>query len=197
MPVGVQQQVLVVTVQKTAEVPHLQFIDKVLTVPVDNFLLWRLWRWGGGFRRFCGIFRTPSIWTSSARLAATFLSPRWPTVVGRRGLPCCAAVFLDSIWIDTSASISCPHHHHHHQQHRHHQLKTTHDRQHRIAQTTTKPTQTTTTTNTLTNLFVGAWPRATCFFLFFPNSPPQFCCLVQGDRCVTSFKVRKRKVGAT
>ena len=37
-------QVLVVTVQKTAEVPHLQFIDKVLTVPVDNFLLWRLWR---------------------------------------------------------------------------------------------------------------------------------------------------------
>ena len=45
MPVGVQQQVLVVTVQKTAEVPHLQFIDKVLTVPVDNFLLWRLWRW--------------------------------------------------------------------------------------------------------------------------------------------------------
>ena len=52
MPVGVQQQVLVVTVQKTAEVPHLQFIDKVLTVPVDNFLLWWLWRWGGGFRRF-------------------------------------------------------------------------------------------------------------------------------------------------
>ena len=51
MPVGVQQHVLVVTVQKTAEVPHLQFIDKVLTVPVDNFLLWRLWRWRVGFRR--------------------------------------------------------------------------------------------------------------------------------------------------
>ena len=51
MPVGVQQQVLVVTVQKTAEGPHLQFIDKVLTVPVDDFILWRLWRWGGGFRR--------------------------------------------------------------------------------------------------------------------------------------------------
>ena len=39
MLVSVQQQVFVVTVQKTAEVPHLQFIDKVLTVLVDNFLL--------------------------------------------------------------------------------------------------------------------------------------------------------------
>ena len=38
MPVGVQQQVLVVTVQKTAEVPHVQFIDKVVAVPVDNLL---------------------------------------------------------------------------------------------------------------------------------------------------------------
>ena len=38
MPVGVQQQVLVVTVQKTAKVPHLQFIDKVVAVPVDNLL---------------------------------------------------------------------------------------------------------------------------------------------------------------
>ena len=37
-PVGVQQQVLVVTVQKTAEVPHVQFIDKVVAVPVDNLL---------------------------------------------------------------------------------------------------------------------------------------------------------------
>ena len=37
-----------------------------------------------------GVFRTPSTWTSSARLAATFLSPRWPTVVGRRGLSCCS-----------------------------------------------------------------------------------------------------------
>ena len=36
-PVGVQQQVLVVTVQKTAGVPHVQFIDKVFAVPVDNF----------------------------------------------------------------------------------------------------------------------------------------------------------------
>ena len=61
----------------------------------------------------CGIFRTPSSWTSSARLAATFLSPRWPTVVGRRGLPCCAAVFLDSISTETSLSISRPHHNHH------------------------------------------------------------------------------------
>ena len=33
-----QQQVVVVTVLKTAEVPHVQFIDKVLTVPVDNLL---------------------------------------------------------------------------------------------------------------------------------------------------------------
>ena len=43
MPVGVQQQVVVVTVQKTAEVPHVQFVDKLVAVPVDN-LLWRLWR---------------------------------------------------------------------------------------------------------------------------------------------------------
>ena len=50
-PVGVQRQGVVVTVQKTAEIPHLQFIDKVVTVPVDNFLLWRLWRWRGVFRR--------------------------------------------------------------------------------------------------------------------------------------------------
>ena len=73
--------------------------------------------YGGGegvFAVICGIFRTPSSWTSSARLAATFLSPRWPTVVGRRGLPCCAAVFLDSISTQTSLSISCPHHHHPH-----------------------------------------------------------------------------------
>ena len=60
----------------------------------------------------CDIFRTPSSWTSSARFAATFLSPRWPTVVGRRGLPCCAAVFLDSILTETSLSLSRPHHHH-------------------------------------------------------------------------------------
>ena len=119
-PVGVQRQVFAVTVQKTAEVPHLQFIDKVLTVPVDNFLLWRLWRWRGGFAVNCGIFRTPSSWTSSARLAATFLSPRWPTVVGRQRLPCCAAVFLDSISSETSLSISRPHHNHHHNHHNHH-----------------------------------------------------------------------------
>ena len=37
---------------------------KVLTVPVDNFLLWRLWR---VFARFTGIFRAPSIRTLSAR----------------------------------------------------------------------------------------------------------------------------------
>ena len=68
----------------------------------------------------CDIFRTPSSWTSSARLAATFLSPRWPTVVGRRGLPCCAAVFLDSISTETSLSMSPrPHHHHHHHRHNH------------------------------------------------------------------------------
>ena len=34
MPVGVQQQVMIVTVQETAEVPHVQFIDKVVAVPV-------------------------------------------------------------------------------------------------------------------------------------------------------------------
>ena len=48
MPVGVQQQVLVVTVEITAEVPHLQFIDKVLTVPKAFFVsmacLRRNWR---------------------------------------------------------------------------------------------------------------------------------------------------------
>ena len=32
----VQQQVLVVTVQKTAEVPHMQFIDEFVAVPVGN-----------------------------------------------------------------------------------------------------------------------------------------------------------------
>ena len=113
MAVGVQQQVLVVTVQKTAKVPHLQFIDKVVAVPADNLLCGGYGGDEGVFAVFCGIFRTPSIWTSSARLAATFLSPRWPTVVGRRGLSCCAAVFPESIWIDTSVSMSCPHHHHH------------------------------------------------------------------------------------
>ena len=35
------------------------------------------------FEAFCGIFQTPSIWTSSPDF---FRSPRWPTVVGRRGL---------------------------------------------------------------------------------------------------------------
>ena len=49
MPVGVQQQVLVVTVQKTAEVPHVQFIDKVVAVPVD-FLLY------GGYGGDEGVF---------------------------------------------------------------------------------------------------------------------------------------------
>ena len=29
----------VVTVQKTAEVPHVQFLDKVVAVPVDNLLI--------------------------------------------------------------------------------------------------------------------------------------------------------------
>ena len=67
MPVGVQQQVVVVTVQKTAEVPHVQLIDKVLTVPVDDLLHGG---YGGGrefFARFTGIFRAPSIRTLSAR----------------------------------------------------------------------------------------------------------------------------------
>ena len=89
----------VVTVQKTFEVAHLQLIDKVLTVPVETS------SYGGYGAVNCGIFRTPSSWTSSARLAATFLSPRWPTVVGRRGLLCCAAVFLNSISTETSLSI--------------------------------------------------------------------------------------------
>ena len=55
----------------------------------------------GFFARFYGHF-------FALRRAATFLRPRWPTVVGRRGLPCCAAVFLKSIWIHTSFSISRP-----------------------------------------------------------------------------------------
>ena len=110
MPVGVQQQVLVVTVQKTAEVPHLQFIDKVLTVPVDNFLLWRLWRWGGGFRRFLRHFSHSVHLDVKCPPCRDFFEPS--TVVGRRGLPCCAAVFLDSISTETSLSISRPHHHH-------------------------------------------------------------------------------------
>ena len=35
---------------------------------------------------FGSIFRTPSSWTLSPVLPADLLSPRWPTVVGRRGL---------------------------------------------------------------------------------------------------------------
>ena len=34
MPVGVQQQVVVVTVQKTAVSPQLQFIGKVVDIPI-------------------------------------------------------------------------------------------------------------------------------------------------------------------
>ena len=34
MPVGVQQQVLGVTVQKTAVSPQLQFVDEVVVFPV-------------------------------------------------------------------------------------------------------------------------------------------------------------------
>ena len=67
MPVGVQQQVVVVTVQKTAEVPHLQFIDKVVAVPVDNLLYGGYGGDEGGFARFTGLFRAPSIRTLSAR----------------------------------------------------------------------------------------------------------------------------------
>ena len=51
-PVGVQQQVLVVTVQKTAEVPHVQFIDKVVAVPVDNLLYGGYGGDEGGFGLF-------------------------------------------------------------------------------------------------------------------------------------------------
>ena len=69
-----------------------------------------MWRWV--FRCFSCIF-SHSVQLDvelSARLAATFLSSRWSTVVGRRGLPCCAAVFLDSISTETSSSISRPLH---------------------------------------------------------------------------------------
>ena len=67
MFVGVQQQVVFVTVQKAAEVPHVQFIDKVVAVPVDNLLIGG----HGGDEAFFGlfqdIFRAPSIRTLSAR----------------------------------------------------------------------------------------------------------------------------------
>ena len=63
MPVGVQQQVVVVTVQKTVEVPHVQFIDKVVAVPVDNLLIMAMRVLGF----FLAIFRAPSIRTLSAR----------------------------------------------------------------------------------------------------------------------------------
>ena len=62
MPVGLQQQVMVVTVQNTAEVPHVQFIDKVLAVPCSGAKAVRR-----VFSRFTGIFRAPSIRTLSAR----------------------------------------------------------------------------------------------------------------------------------
>ena len=37
------------------------------------------------FALFYSIFRTPSSWTSSPGFLRSFWSPRWPTVVGRRG----------------------------------------------------------------------------------------------------------------
>ena len=52
MPVGVQQQVFVVTVQKTAEVPHVQFTDKVVAVPVDYLLYGGYGGDEGGFGLF-------------------------------------------------------------------------------------------------------------------------------------------------
>ena len=75
---------------------QLQCIDKG-----SPSLLWRsgrsLWFDGGDeavcgdgtavfFYAFSSIFRTPPSGVES-RLVATFLSPPWPTVVGRRGLP--------------------------------------------------------------------------------------------------------------
>ena len=42
--------------QKTVEAPQLQYIDKVLTVPVENLLSWRFWRWEGVFRRLSRLF---------------------------------------------------------------------------------------------------------------------------------------------
>ena len=72
-----------------------------------------------------GVFRTPSTWTSSARLAATFLSPRWPTVVGRRGLPCCSCDSCVHIDRDMLASIVRTTHTTHHTTTHHNNTTTT------------------------------------------------------------------------
>ena len=58
-------------------------VDSDCTGDKEFIRWWRRWV----LALFKGVFRTPSGWTSSTRLAA-------PTVVGRRGLPCCAAVSL-------------------------------------------------------------------------------------------------------
>ena len=56
------------TVQKTAEVPHVQFIDKVVAVPADNLLIGGYGGDEGFFGLFFGaIFRAPFIRTLSAR----------------------------------------------------------------------------------------------------------------------------------
>ena len=63
MPVGVQEQMVVVTGQKTAEVPHVQLVDKVVAVPVDNLLIGGYGGDDGFLCFFWAIFRAPSIRT--------------------------------------------------------------------------------------------------------------------------------------
>ena len=59
MPVGVQQQVFVVTVQKTAKVPHVKFIVKFVAVPAD-FLLYGGYGGDEGFLACSGHFSRSS-----------------------------------------------------------------------------------------------------------------------------------------
>ena len=51
----------------------------------DEVLVQR-WRWVGFSSVPTPFFRIPSVWTSSALFSLSFWSPRWPTVVGCRGL---------------------------------------------------------------------------------------------------------------
>ena len=125
--------------KKSVEIPHV-FLDKVVDVPVvcnvrclsrqrgqlpqlqfvDKVAVQTSTSGGYGGLAVCEgaccclladfFFRNLFSWTLSARLVATFLSPRWPTVLVVEGsLRFC----LDSISTETSLSISRPHHHHH------------------------------------------------------------------------------------
>ena len=99
------------TVQKTAEIPQVLFLVHVAVnmqrqVPPVLSDSWRclksvhrqsLWRLGDGCDAFRGLFRTPSIRTSSPGFQRTFLSPRWLLVVEGSGVPESLGVLLQGV----------------------------------------------------------------------------------------------------